>query len=481
MVVRSSAASSGVVSALTGDVSWESSASHHHHHHHHHHRHYAGHQQENSTTTLVSATLVPTAACSEGGSLTEANSLSIDPPPILAHAEPLWKRRRIVLCLSVWLLLAAAVIAVSVSLALSFTGKIGQYKRDNEDEESMSSNDGIASNVTTSSPTVAVAASSPTQAPIEMVPPRGVRIADHAVNWGKISTCDDPSFFSSQAYNLIIECGGVAQITGKVNAECRPVQLEGFGDDPSRFSCELQVFDGPVATDDGGYYQEADATVLFQCLGDSNADRTATVSLPAMFVEKCPREAFNSTRVRRALDEVSNLRPRHHARARAVEEVEKAGGAAAYISLGRFCRHDSDWRLWSELYLCEKGQHMLLTAIGDIWDGELPNVGDLGGLRRRRLIDLIDFVWDVVDLQSFCYNVNTCTADWPVSECLDDNTGSSACSDCSFKVPPILVSDHDGRQECSRRLSDEGPTDMWSLAEDQFEPFAFIDRVSELI
>lgn len=453
---------------------------------------------DDSCTTLVSATLVTTR---DNFSDSEyCHSYNFDGRrPVLAHAEPLRKKWRIVLCLSLWTILAVGAIAVSVSLALTFTGVIGDWKKDEELPGDTSRPHGSADpedgyelvNVT----------SSPTRAPITTVLPTappmgyvsGTRISYHAVSWGKISTCGDSNFFLD--YNMGLRCGGALELKHVENAECLPVLQAGTANvtDPSRMSCQLMRPD-MVLTKNGDYYQEAVATAIFSCTGTSNQDRVATVSLPKMQVANC---TGGNGRRRRLKNIARPLQP-EATRVRAVQEAVSSGGASAFVSMGRFCRDESeDWVLWHQLYPCEFGKRFMITALGKVWEGDPSNMvaaqgsseengdsgskssggffgyldGVLGGGGRRGLQFLdgvVDAVWEAADVRSYCYDISS-------------NNNSDACTgvggNCNFTVLPISMSDSDPRATCKSRLDDVPSLDfMQEAVQDAFKPSMFIDH-----
>ena len=461
-----------------------------------------------SCTTLVSATLVAVDSYTEAASSSKSRN-NDPPPPILAHAEPLWKKRRIVLCLSLWALAAVAVVAVSVSVALAITGKIGD-----DDPDSSGSGDpefpaapGDEGGGIPDAPT-----SSPTANNTTMTPPNtdyGSISSSHVVSWGKISTCNDPDYFALPEYNLQLRCGGKFALISIENAECQTVPVAGFPGiaDQSRLSCQLNVPDEPLLTDSGSFYQEVMGVVIFTCTGETDIDRTAQAELPTATVNNCtvagPSDSSGGRRLTSIVTASSSpdSSSSHTSRARALQDVELNGGAASFISMGRYCLESSGWMLWHENYPCELGDRLtVIPDIGDFYQSENggtdSSTGDLlsdllnslFGIRRRRLgrrlqfDDILGSAAKEADAEVFCFREENCAdqAELNAAEC-DNDPGSAACFDdgCSFALATVRMSDADNRGWCNN-LVDEGPSlaEMVALAEEEFHPYKFIDRIS---
>jgi hypothetical protein len=114
--------------------------------------------EDENHEVMVSATLVD-------ADVFNASDLSHD-GPILVYAERLWWKRRFVLCVSAWMLLALAVVTVSVTLALRLTmdsEEISSLENDQPNDV----NTTIGSVKQTLSPMTSLASNSPTKSPID--------------------------------------------------------------------------------------------------------------------------------------------------------------------------------------------------------------------------------------------------------------------------------------------------------------------------
>jgi len=460
-----------------------------------------------SCTTLVSATLVAVDSYTEAPSSSKSRN-NDPPPPILAHAEPLWKKRRIVLCLSVWALAAVAVVAVSVSVALAITGKIGVSDDGNPGSSGSSDPDfagasGDEGEDSPVAPTPSPAANNTTNIDY------GSISSSHVVSWGKISTCNDPDYFALPEYNLHLRCGGKLDLIDIENAECQTVPFTGFPGiaDQSRLSCQLNVPDEPLLTDGGSFYQEVMGVVIFTCTGETDIDRTASAELPTATVNNCtvagPSDSSGGRRLTTTVTASSSpdSSSYHSSRARALQEVELNGGAASFISMGRYCLESYGWVLWHENYPCELGDRLtVIPDIGDFYQSENggtdSSTGDLlsdllnslFGIRRRRLgrrlqfDDILGSAAKEADAEVFCFREENCAdqAELNAAECENDPE-SAACFDdgCSFALATVRMSDADNRGWCAYQV-DEGPSlaEMTALAEEEFNPYKFIDRIS---
>lgn len=420
-----------------------------------------------SCTTLVSATLVTSATrgcsysddCSDdgnGGGVAGEADADVDTRvecqsgeyssnctyPVLAHAEPIDRKRRIVVCFVVWVVATVVMVTVSVSLALTYTGVIGNWKP------------------------VDVVNSEPSSAPVTVTntPPvsddSSVQISNHAVAWGKISTCDDSNFFVD--YDLELRCGGRLDLIHVENADCKAVD----DTDVTRMQCQLSAPDEPLAT---GEFQEATAMAIFSCRGLFNQDRASTVSLPDMKVRNCPQRPDG----RRRLSQNSKLRvPPESARERAVQDAVATGGASAFVSLGIFCQpeNSTDWSLYHEFVPCESGSRVTVNGTQAEWNGDLPDTADV-------LED--PSTWSTYNAQNFCYSLKPCQAD-PGAECATNNT-NSACIDgiCSYDLEAIRMSNSELHSSCKSQAHDNPSSNfMQEVAQKEFSPSDFLDQVS---
>jgi hypothetical protein len=292
--------------------------------------------------------------------------------------------------------------------------------------------------------------------------------ASHVVTWGQVSTCNDSSYFTGN--DMILSCseGVILRIDNVTNAKCQPV----VSSNSSRVSCQ---FNGQVENQFAATYQRAVATAIFSCIGENGTDLVATAQLPNSLVTNCSGTApsNNSTRKgRRLLRSLSS-----DAASRSVRSA-LGGNASAFISMGRFCRDGDDnatWTLWNQLYPCESGRRMLITALGSIWNGNLPDFDSLLSENTTNLFaGLIDPPWLTARLQSFCYNVGT------TSNNTDSNSSDSCGNEsCNFQVRPIRILDSDPRTSCVSPLDDvPSLQDMWNAVEEDFNSFKFIDLIA---
>jgi hypothetical protein len=277
-------------------------------------------------TTVISATLV-------GEDASGPSDVNIcKNGPALVHAEPLRWKRQLVLCLSGWSLLAIGVISVSVTLAFLFN-KDGEPNV-GAPNSVVNSQPGtnLETNVSPSfSPSMA-----PSKSPIELSPPMLVNASlapatpvtlapaametqtiFHAVSWGKVSSCSDSNFYTSND-GLFLSCGGGdIKVIKTENVTWERVSRGGTGNatDSGRVSCRLNTTDVF-----GDVYTYATGVVLFSCSGTTDLERTATSEIPASTVTNCTGLPSPSMDV-----------------------------ASAFVSLGRFCPE------FSHALLCEEG------------------------------------------------------------------------------------------------------------------------------
>jgi hypothetical protein len=278
-------------------------------------------------TTVISATLV-------GEDVAGPSDVNIcKNGPALVHAEPLRWKRQLVLCLSGWSLLAIGVISVSVTLAFVLNKKTNVGAPNSIVNPQPGTN--LETNVSLSfSPSMA-----PSKSPIELSPPTLVNASlapaspktlapttmetqtiFHAVSWGKVSSCSDSNFYTSND-GLFLSCGGGdIKVIKTENVTCEPVLLGGTGNatDSGHVSCRLNATD---VFDD--VYTYATGVVLFSCSGTTDLERTATSEIPVTTVTNCTGLPSPSIGM----------------------DV-----ASAFVSLGRFCREFNHG-----LYKCQAG------------------------------------------------------------------------------------------------------------------------------
>jgi ABC-type amino acid transport substrate-binding protein len=333
--------------------------------------------------TLIAATLVdPMASYSSVEGVDNYHKAS----PTLVFAEPLWWKRRLVLCISGWMLLALGVITLSATLAYQFT--------ENRRTDLKATNNASATptmlNIevkSTSAPTVSpIMLFAPALSPVTLLAPTvspvtlpsqtyapSSTVAYHAASWGLVSTCEEENspFYSN---DLFISCGGgiLEIINTSDGVECQSV-----AGTVEEMTCQLnQTTVGWNAVLNANATQ-ASGLVLFSCRGSVMQDQTATADLPEAPV------ASNCLSLSDPL-------------------------ASNFVSLGRFCfEQGSNWILRQETYLCE-GSHR----------GVIPT-GKRSHLRRS--LSLLDWFRDVVKLfglTSFCYNELNCTS----SDCIAPQT-----------------------------------------------------------
>lgn len=451
-----------------------------------------------SCTTLVSATLV---IADEDGSRAGRRGR-----PVLAHAEPMWKRRRVVVCLSVWSLLAVAVFTVSVFFALSFSGAIKRWKTFANPDAPVPLQAGPATTTisATTSPT-----SSPSMIQSEGAPSSDTITASHALSWGKISTCDDLDFFVE--YDMTIRCGGNLSFRRSENADCRAINLEGTNvEDSTRMSCKLKAPDAAKYLVNGTYYQESLAKAIFTCSGTSFQDLAATVILSTMQISNCTGAMIGA-----GGQHGRNLAPPQTSHARAVQQAVSTGSASAFVALGRLC-HDSasnhtSWALGQGLSACETGKRLVITGDGEVYDDakleklfywlESPAGSDaapknplLGGIfsfltglikgssgSDHQSFNISDYssLWQMLGLDVFCFDVAACHA------C--SGNSSNVCSgrgrNCTYEIPSVRMSDSADRgAPCFKSLDDASTVEsMWDAAADFLSPSVFIDYVIEAL
>jgi hypothetical protein len=326
-------------------------------------------------TTVVSATLV-------GEDVSGPPDVNIcKNGPALVHAEPLRWKRQLVLCLSGWSLLAIGVISISVTLA---------FLLNNKEQNDDAPNSAVKSQPGTNFETNASPSFSPSMSPIELSPPTLVNASltslapappktlapatmetqtiFHAVSLGKVSSCSDSNFYTSND-GLFLSCGGGdMKVIKTENVTCERVSRGGTGNatDSARVSCRLNATD---VFDD--LYTYATGVVLFSCSGTTDLERTATSEIPASTVTNCTGLPLPSSGIY---------------------------VASAFTSLGRFCREFNH-----VLLKCEEGTSINFPV--EIFEKFLDI---LTGKNRSSLLSL-------------CYNTITCSS----TNCSLDRTVAS--------------------------------------------------------
>lgn len=97
-------------------------------------------------------------------------------------------------------------------------------------------------------------------------------------------------------------------------------------------------------------FASLESSILFSCLGSNKIELTATAELIDVQINAtCENESTT-------LEDF-------------LMRKEKVGGSAAYVSLARFCRHNEDWKIWSDVYFCEKGHGVLMQESGSVYTG----------------------------------------------------------------------------------------------------------------
>ena len=282
--------------------------------------------------------------------------------PMLVYAEPLWWKRRLVLCLSGWMLLALGIISLSVTLVVRLT---------QEDNDPVLASATPVSNITvgpvpTAFPTVTpvlLPTIAPTLSPVESPIPKtyapGSSVAYHAVSWGVVANCpqeeEEAPLFQNEAF---LSCGSGLEILNTTEG----VDCQFRSED--RVACHLNATAAPAGM------RQATGLVLFSCRGFVEQDWTATVDLPEAPVANCSTAA---------------------------EPL-----ASNFVSLGRFCLESRQWILRHQVYKCEEGLRHVIPS------------------RRRKTLGFFD-LFDIVlygivrftNITSFCYSDINCTdASW---------------------------------------------------------------------
>jgi hypothetical protein len=374
-----------------------------------------------SPPTLIAATLVdPMASYSSVDGVDKYHEESTT----LVFAEPLWWKRRLVLCISGWMLLALGVITLSATLAVLWA-KNHSTDGSPSNEATTNASDPIAVTPTmstvvvkpTSAPTWSpvVTRVAPTWSPVTLAPntyaPNSA-VAFHAVSWGMVSTCEEgnSAFYSN---DLSIHCGGglleIHNISTGVACEST---LDDVGS--QYMACQLNETTEGWDAVRGVNTKQASGLVLFSCRSTLKQERVATVVLPEVPV------ALNcSTATSDPL-------------------------ASNFVSLGRFCFEDeSSWKLRQQIYQCENSLR-----------GVIPQ-------RKRRNLDLFDigrYVINIFGLTSFCYNTFGCSG-----------------NDCI--VPQTAMSDVDSSCVVSGEVLLPTIDDFWADTQAALQPSKRIDSL----
>jgi hypothetical protein len=372
--------------------------------------------------TLIAATLVdPMASYSSVEGVDNYHKAS----PTLVFAEPLWWKRRLVLCISGWMLLALGVVTLAVTLAIQFTENHRTGNKSTNDSSTPTTPSLVNTSVPTVSPVEVNFSSAPTFSPVtlpSLTYAPDSTVAYHAVSWGMVSTCEEEN---STIYNkdLSISCGGgvleIHNTTAGVGCE---VNLDFNG----KAACRMNQTTEDWNTVLGGNSTQASGLVLFSCRGAVDQERTATVELP-----EAPVMANCSTST---IDPLSSN----------------------FVSLGRFCFEDPNWKLRQELYQCEKGEPYYIKSSNRrsllptfSWD-EL-----IAGLE-----DVIRSGVEFLNITSFCYNELNCT--------------SATQESCA--VARTVMSDID--YKCVLSGGELPPIDsLWDVAQTALEPSKRIDAL----
>jgi hypothetical protein len=384
---------------------------------------------------------------------------------VLAHAEPIRRKRRIVACAVAWTVLTLAMVAVSVVLALL----VNQHF--------------VPATTTTTTtappPTLPMEGShGPVTAPMisQHTTKANEDISNLAVSWGKISTCQDAQFFSDN--DIVLQCGGGAlELISIVNATCEYEQLENSSvniTNPSRVSCRMTIkpTTSSVTTPDHTQsvsYQELHALAIFSCSGLFKIDRTAIAALPEMTVHNCRSSVVaptapvgNQSNDRELSSPPPPPPPRRHSNlrvppSRALWDGDAKEGASAFISMGSFCQaeNSTDWTLYRESFPCETGSQLSTNSSIDAVTGEVTDAGN------------------------FCYALQ------PSPHGDDNKTHSTSCADastgtCSYTLSAIEVSNLD--VDCKSKPN-VGPTRKFMVEEalKLLTPGVYIDRIIDLI
>jgi hypothetical protein len=306
--------------------------------------------------------------------------------------------------------------------------------------------------------------------------------------WGLVSTCRDDDFFTNVNNALKLQCGGELRILDSTNADCYMQKLDGEGNitDTSSAFCVLRKEAATEVLLAGGeYYGEIKAWVNFDCYGTTLLEHAATANLPPMEVNGCSNEPMSSNeqepadrRNLRSAVPVATFRAPSlaQARSRALQTVVVGGGAASYLSMGRFCSENGDWVLWHEWYECEAGERFFASNLGVI-RGALPkadvlfsgggltallsflglNSNDGGDDRRRRQrarlqsVDEIPYaqIAEILAAQNFCFSKESCNV--AAFNC----TVGQSCAGCNVSTEELIMSNYDPRPSC--RWKQGGP------------------------
>ena len=370
--------------------------------------------------------------------------------PMLVHAERLWWKRRLVLCLSVWMLLVIAVISVSVTLAVTFISAPSDKKPiSNESLES----EGEATNSTEveNVPTQATLTQFPSKSPIDktaspvaftaspssvtpsptipITDPPGTTIQIHAVTWGVLTSCSDFNSNEVQSQEMILSCGGRIVLEKSNNVVCENVTPF----NSAKLSCRLNSSKPYIDTNTNDVYQEATGLAMFSCRGSLQRDLQAAGELFNITVPSC--SPSSST----------------------------IGTASSFVSMGRFCQDGSNV-LFRDVF-CDCGTSETCTVLTP----SLP-VCFVDSDDNDRRLDFFDDIKDSIGrfgdgVIAFCYESTSCS---------DQSVPSDTCT---LNVPGVISEYIEGTLDvCGNPGNDDASIDnMWSMSQTILNPLKRID------
>ncbi len=364
--------------------------------------------------------------CGDGLHMISATLVDAD-APMLVYAERLWWKRRLVWCVSAWMLLAVTVLSVSITLAIRLTS--GNTASENPPETVSSASDGSSN--TSIVPNLAVPSKSPSASPIdaspsptEMIDPPGTMIAMHAASWGVLTSCSDYND-EFESYEMVFNCiGGRIKLERSENVECQESAV-----DPRKLSCRLKS--SGTYTD---VYQQATGLALFSCRDTISGGLMGIGQLFNVSVPNCS-SSFSTYDT-----------------------------ASTFVSMARFCKEGNDVQFRDVLVNeCKLGGTCLVV---------LPSEPDClvenndGQFRTLNWFD--DFKNEIGNIAdeaiSFCYESTTAC---------DNQTVNSG--ECILSVPG--VTSENVAIACDPGNSEANIDDMWMTSKAELDPSKRMDVI----
>ena len=355
--------------------------------------------------------------------------------PVLVYAERLWWKRRLVWCVSAWMLFAVTVVSVSITIAIRLTSRdppSSNTPPSNPPPPETVSFEADESANTTIVPTKMVASRSPSASPIVASPPPtalATMISMHAASWGVLTSCSD---FNDEfeSYEMVFSCvGGRIKLEREENVECQK-----SAGDQRKLSCRLKSSGTHIDALTTNVYQNATGLALFSCRDTLSAALLGTGQLLNVSVPNCS-SSFSTF-----------------------------GTASTFVSMARFCQEGDDLEFRDVFNDCVVGEKCFvgtpslpLCAVANEDDNQD------GRFRTNDFFnDFIDEAAKFVDEAiSFCYETT--------SGC---NNQTANSGECSLSVPDVTSENTPAFFEiCGDPANSEEDIDsMWMTSKEKLDP-----------